>query len=105
MRLLRRWLMLCPERRDQKRRPLEPSEFEINSIRNDKQKLATVRSRCQMHEFTVSRIHCLTNSPTHETTSTTVSPDGLRREHRVPDTALNCQSGPDQSEFVRVQKS
>ena len=49
--------------------------------------------------------HCLTNSPTHETTSTTVSPDGLRREHRVPDTALNCQSGPDQSVFVRVQKS
>jgi len=41
----RRWLMLCPERRDEKRRPLEPSEFEISSIRNDKQKLATVRSR------------------------------------------------------------
>ena len=56
MRWLCRWLMLCPERRDQKRRPLEPSEFEINSIRNDKQKLATVRSRCQMHSFTVSRI-------------------------------------------------
>ena len=66
MRWLRRWLMLCPERRDQKRRPLEPSEFEINSIRNDKQKLATVRSRCQMHSFTVSRIHCLTNSLSHE---------------------------------------
>jgi hypothetical protein len=41
----RRWLMLCPERRDEKRRPLEPTEFEINSIVNKKDKLATVRSR------------------------------------------------------------
>lgn len=41
----RRWLMLCPERRDEKRRPLEPTEFEINSIVNNKEKLATVRSR------------------------------------------------------------
>ena len=41
----RRWLMLCPERRDDKRRPLEPTEFEINSITNNKGKLATVRSR------------------------------------------------------------
>jgi len=41
----RRWLMLCPERRDEKRRPLEPTEFEINSIVNDKEKLATLRSR------------------------------------------------------------
>jgi REP element-mobilizing transposase RayT len=41
----RRWLMLCPERRDEKRRPMEPTEFEINSIVNNKEKLATVRSR------------------------------------------------------------
>ena len=41
----RRWLMLCPERRDEKRQPLEPTEFEINSIVNNKDKLAKVRSR------------------------------------------------------------
>ncbi len=41
----RRWLMLCPERRDEKRRPLVPTEFEINSIVNNKEKLAIVRSR------------------------------------------------------------
>ena len=40
-----RWLMLCPERRNEKRQPLEPTEFEINSIVNNKVKLATVRSR------------------------------------------------------------
>ena len=41
----RRWLMLCPERRDEKRQPMEPNEFEINSIVNNKDKLATVQSR------------------------------------------------------------
>jgi REP element-mobilizing transposase RayT len=41
----RRWLMLCPERRDEKRRPLEPTEFEINNIVNSKERLVTVRSR------------------------------------------------------------
>ena len=41
----RRWLMLCPQRRDEQRQPEEPTEFEINSVRNDKQKLATIRSR------------------------------------------------------------
>jgi len=41
----RRWLMLCPERRDEKRRPLEPTESEINSIVNNKERLAIVRSR------------------------------------------------------------
>ncbi len=41
----RRWLMLCPERRDDKRMPLEPTEFEINSIVKKKDKLTTVRSR------------------------------------------------------------
>jgi hypothetical protein len=41
----RRWLMLCPERRDENRRPLEPTEFEINRIVNNKEKLAGLRSR------------------------------------------------------------
>ncbi|MFO0537712.1 MAG: transposase, partial [Planctomyces sp.] len=41
----RRWLMLCPERRDENRRPLTPTEFEINRLVNNKEKLAAVRSR------------------------------------------------------------
>ncbi len=41
----RRWLMLCPERRDEKRQPLAPTEFEINSIVNNKEKISIVRSR------------------------------------------------------------
>jgi hypothetical protein len=41
----RRWLMLCPRRRDEYRRPLEPTEFEINRIVNNKEKLAGLRSR------------------------------------------------------------
>lgn len=41
----RRWLMLCPLRRDKDRQPEVPNEFELNSIRNDKDKLATIRGR------------------------------------------------------------
>jgi len=41
----RRWLMLCPLRRDSNRQPEEPTEFELNHIRNDKDKLAAIRSR------------------------------------------------------------
>lgn len=41
----RRWLMLCPLCRDENRQPLAPSEFELNQIRNNKEKLATIRSR------------------------------------------------------------
>ena len=41
----RRWLMLCPQRRDQNRKPMKPTEFELNSIRNDKQRLAEIRLR------------------------------------------------------------
>jgi len=41
----RRWLMLCPVRRDEHREPEEPTEFELNNIRNDKEKLAVMRSR------------------------------------------------------------
>ena len=40
-----RWLMLCPERRDENCRPLEPTEFEINRIVDNTEKLAGVRSR------------------------------------------------------------
>ena len=41
----RRWLMLCPLRRDENRQPEEPTEFELNSIRNNKEKLAAIRLR------------------------------------------------------------
>jgi REP element-mobilizing transposase RayT len=41
----RRWLMLCPLRRDDNRQPLEPTEEELNSIRKDKDKLQQVRAR------------------------------------------------------------
>jgi REP element-mobilizing transposase RayT len=41
----RRWLMLCPERRDEKRQPQEPTEFEINRIRLDKKRVAEIRRR------------------------------------------------------------
>ncbi len=41
----RRWLMLCPLSKDDEGRPLEPTEFELNHIRNDKEKLAVIRSR------------------------------------------------------------
>ena len=41
----RRWLMLCPIRKDKNRLPEEPNEVELNSIRNDAQKLETVRLR------------------------------------------------------------
>ena len=41
----RRWLMLCPVRRDENRQPLEPTEFELNHIRNDKEKMAAIRHR------------------------------------------------------------
>ena len=43
--IARRWLMLCPERRDKDGKPEEPSEFELNSIVNNKEKLSTVRGR------------------------------------------------------------
>ena len=41
----RRWLMLCPERRDAKGKPAEPMESELNHIRKDKAKLKVIRSR------------------------------------------------------------
>ena len=41
----RRWLMLCPERRDENRRPLEPTDFEIHRIVSNDEKVAILRSR------------------------------------------------------------
>ena len=41
----RRWLMLCPKRKKKDRSPEEPNEFELNSIRNDPDKLAMIRKR------------------------------------------------------------
>ncbi len=41
----RRWLMLCPIRKKPDKSPEEPNEFELNSIRNDSDKLATIRTR------------------------------------------------------------
>jgi len=41
----RRWLMLCPKRRDAKHRPEEPNDSELNKITNDRVKLKAIRSR------------------------------------------------------------
>ena len=41
----RRWLMLCPAARDEHRQPIAPTEFELNQIRNNKERLAVIRSR------------------------------------------------------------
>ncbi len=41
----RRWLMLCPVRKDADHQPEEPNAMEINSIKNDPDKLAKIRQR------------------------------------------------------------
>jgi len=41
----RRWLMLCPKRKNDDRSAKEPNKFELNSIRNDPEKVATIRIR------------------------------------------------------------
>ena len=41
----RRWLMLCPVRKDGNGLAEEPTEFELNMIRNNPQRLATIRLR------------------------------------------------------------
>lgn len=43
--LARRWLMLCPIRKNQDQSAKEPNEFERNSIRNDPQRVAPIRTR------------------------------------------------------------
>jgi hypothetical protein len=41
----RRWLLICPVRKNSAGDPAEPNEFELNSIRNDPRKLETIRLR------------------------------------------------------------
>jgi len=41
----RRWMMLCPVRKDGNGRALEPNEFELNRIRNNPVRLAAIRAR------------------------------------------------------------
>ena len=41
----RRWLLLCPVRKTADRSPEEPNDVELNTIRNDAEKLATIRLR------------------------------------------------------------
>ena len=41
----RRWLMLCPKRKNEDRSAKEPNEFELNSIRDDPEKVTTIRTR------------------------------------------------------------
>jgi hypothetical protein len=39
----RRWLTLCPVQKDESGRAFEPTETDLNTIRNDKQLLAQIR--------------------------------------------------------------
>jgi hypothetical protein len=41
----RRWLLLCPQRKNKDGSPAEPSECELNSIRHDPDRLAQIRLR------------------------------------------------------------
>ena len=41
----RRWLLLCPLRKQDDGSPSEPNEFELNTIRNDAARLSLIRSR------------------------------------------------------------
>ena len=41
----RRWLMICPERKDDQGRPMEPSQSELDRIRKCPKKLAEIRQR------------------------------------------------------------
>ena len=41
----RHWLMLCVKRKNEDRSAMEPNEFELNSIRNDPEKVTTIRTR------------------------------------------------------------
>lgn len=41
----RRWLALCPPKRKARKPPSEPTQAELNSIRNDAKKLKQIRSR------------------------------------------------------------
>lgn len=41
----RRWLNICPPRKEALGKPLEPTECDLNTIRNDPQRLALIRRR------------------------------------------------------------
>ncbi len=41
----RRWLMLCPKRRMADQQPEEPTEFQLNMIRQDPARVQQIRSR------------------------------------------------------------
>jgi REP element-mobilizing transposase RayT len=41
----RRWLMICPKKKNKDGSPMEPTEPQLNSIRNDAAKVAEIRSR------------------------------------------------------------
>jgi hypothetical protein len=41
----RRWLMLCPKRKDKNRNPMEPSKAELDSIRNSPIEVKKIRTR------------------------------------------------------------
>jgi len=41
----RRWLMLCPKRKNEDRSAKELNEFDLNSIRIDPEKVMTIRTR------------------------------------------------------------
>ena len=41
----RRWLMICPKKKNKDGSPMEPTEPQLNSIRNDPEKVAEIRSR------------------------------------------------------------
>jgi hypothetical protein len=41
----RRWLMLCPRRKDKNRNPLEPNKAELDSIRNSPVEVKKIRTR------------------------------------------------------------
>ena len=43
--VVRRWWLLCPERKDEQGRPAEPTELEINSLLADPAKVAEYRRR------------------------------------------------------------
>ena len=43
--IARRWLMLCPVRKNDEGMPEEPNKMELNTIRNDPEKVAIIRTR------------------------------------------------------------
>ena len=70
----RRWWMLYPERRDDRGRPLEPSELEIRSIIADPQRVAELRRRlCSVSWFMKSLNEWFAAAPMRRRTSVATS--------------------------------